>query len=184
MFNNSPYFPSIHLPDVSHNPYIPSQITPNMDIGAVMQIHAAALAERRARRISEGQEEADDEIDSDLENNDNWDHRDRRDIDHVRGRRDHAYREEDQHLREAVFLTSSREQDDLEISYLEREVMEANRTLEVAKQNLMEARMRIRDRRRRLKDRSHMDRSVPRTFVDDAYGRVGAFSSRYYYYIP
>lgn len=182
MFNNSPYFPSIHLPDVSHNPYLPSQITPNMDLGAAMQMHAAGLAERRARRISEGQQEADDEINSDLENNDNWDHRDRRDIDHDMGRRDHAYREEDQHQRD-VFLRSSREQDDLEISYLEREVMEANRALEVAKQNLMEAKTRIRNRRRRLKERSRLDRSVPRPYVDDSYGRVGAFSSRYYYYI-
>lgn len=159
MFN----VPSIHLPNVSHNPYLPSR---NMDIRDMIKTHLDRLAEGRPRRYYNRDFETDDDYS---------DHN----VD-VRGRRDYDYREEDRHVRrEAESFTT--EQDDLEIAHMEKAVLEARRALDDAKRNLMDTQLRIRDRRRgemrQLRERDRVSHSVPeftRPRMDDVYERVGA----------
>jgi len=185
MFSPSPHVPIIHLPNVSHNPFLPHQPTLNMNIGADMRRHAAALTKRRARREQEDENQDQDEVYSD----DDWDYVHHQDSDHdmnVRSLPDHNYREGDRRarrdLREDVL--PRREQDDLEIAHLERAVLEANRALEDAKWNLREAMLRRRERRyeerQQFEEQNHANRSAPefvRPFVDDVYEKVDALSS-------
>ncbi|KAF8797609.1 hypothetical protein BYT27DRAFT_7247099 [Phlegmacium glaucopus] len=180
MFSTSPHVPSIHLPDISYNPYLPPQIIPNMNLGAEMRRRADALNRRRAQREREDENEDNDD---DPANDDDWDHVQvhHQDYDHdmdVRRQYDHDY---DRHARrdprEAALFR--REQEDLEIAHLEGAVLEATRALDDAKRNLRDAKIRRRERRReerqQLEEQSHANRNVPelvRPFVDDVYERV------------
>ena len=171
MFNPSPYIPSIHLSDISLNPYAPQFGHPqNSDFGPEMQRRTAGLAERRGRRAKEN-------TDSDLESDDDY-YQDRGvDLDY-----DYEDRRTRHDLPEAVFYR--REQDDLEIAHIERRVAEATRALEDAKRDLKETKMRIRDRRReerqQLNERSRVSHGASefvRPSVDDVYEGVGALLS-------
>lgn len=115
-----------------------------------MRRRAAALAERRARRAQEDENQFRDEIGSDLGDDDDWDYVHHQDSDHDMDDNDHHYREEDRHVRHDLHeaMLFRREQEDLEIAHMEMTVLEADRALDEAKRNLRETKMRIKDRRR------------------------------------
>jgi len=161
----SPFFPSIHLSDISPNPYTPQFDTRNRNIGAEMQRRAAERAEGRARRAEEDSDsdfESDDSDDYDEDSDDRCDY-------------------EDQRTRpEAVFFR--REQDDLEIAHKERRVAEAIRALKDAKRDLRETRMRIKDRKR--EERQQRSRRASRSRVNLSVPSVDESTSQQRYLSP